>query len=152
MPDPIPLNPVEIRSKRTLEVDLLNGKKMFIFTGNAIVDFKATESNAWTRATYAVNLVIPGTGSGTGNKFSLDGCTPYVSLSSVQSTQTDGNGALSGFAVDEFYIAGSSPYGTLPLNVEIAVQRRESMSVIYRIAYHVTIVGYYVPGEIPDPD
>lgn len=145
------INPQNIRGENHLKLDLPDGKVMLVLTGVVIIDYKATNLTAWNWDTHVLSIPIPGASIAQNKVFDVDQVAPYATLSSIESTQTDGQGALAAWAVDEFFIYGVPSKPTDPplrvfllrVGVKTAIQRLKSSSVIYRLAYHVTTIGHY---------
>jgi hypothetical protein len=127
---------------------LHDGRELLVLSGTVIIDYRATQEHDWDRDTFHIHLDIPETDN---QRFVVEDVAPFVSLASIQSSQSDGQSALAAWAVDEIFTESIGTRATqLHVGVKAAIQRRESKSVIYRLAYHVTAVGKY--DELRDED
>jgi hypothetical protein len=136
----------DIKHRRQIRVDLNDGKVMFIFTGNAIVNFKNVGVNLIkiTRATIKINEPIPGLKV---NKevFVVDQEAVFAAPTSIQADQPKESSVV--WAVDDFWLQYRTPQKRvtkfLPLMVNLGVGVLGAESTIWRFAYHITVVGHY---------
>jgi hypothetical protein len=130
---------------------LADGRALIALSGVAILNFQGQSQQAWRGDTFNIGLRLdkalgflnlPAPPQGQANNLTLEQWIPYAALNSVsvfnQQAPSD-----AGYAVDRFYLPfGPGPYAEQdPLTIGVDVAARDSVATLFRVGYHLTVVG-----------
>ena len=132
-------HPDAFASRHWLHTSLGNGQEMIMFSGNALTSIRGTSE--WRRG--IVRLILPMGPAIPEDKYF---CPDNWILVMNPTSMWDKDQAVNcGFAVDTFRMVAPSPdhpYNEVELLADAAV--RDSDAFLYRISYHLTMVGTFV--------
>jgi hypothetical protein len=117
-----------------------DGKELLNLTGIALVEFSDNEATTWKKETYELILdlkMLPN-----GKIFRLtDGWTVLVVPVNIENLNVSNN---NGIAVNQFRLANENPgLGIRAARIQCDLAVRDSDAWLHRVAYQVTLVGYF---------
>jgi hypothetical protein len=134
--------------KKWHHIKISENQELIGISGVAIIDFKGVSSN-WKKE--KLNLLIRNPVWIPANKqFQVDQWTPFITLNAIYNR---GHAVNAGWAVDDFGGPGRVkvlPRGHIPIWADIAIRDVDGM--LFRIGYHLTLVGRLVDYEQSIPD
>jgi hypothetical protein len=140
------LNPDRFVSRHWLHTRTGDGRELVVLSGNALANVRGTSSDAWLRG--EVQLVVE-IGPGIlppGKWFRADQWVVVVDPSAIWDRDQSVN---AGFAVDTFrLVAPNAQSGKAYAEISTDVAVRDSDAFLYRMSYHVTLIGHFVDAPV----
>lgn len=137
------VNPDRFVSRHYLHTHTADGLELVMFSGNALIGVKGTSSDQWLRGQIRLDFPIgPDILPRGGNFRSVN----WIVMMWPNSVYNQGESIDSGFAIDDFWLTAPSPTSGPIDEVEIwaDVAVRDSDAYLYRVGYHVTLLGEFV--------
>jgi hypothetical protein len=139
-------NPDRFVSRHWLHTRTGDGRELIVLSGNALVNVRGTSSDAWLRGEMRLGVEIGPGILPSGKWFRADQWVVVVDPSAMWDRDQSVN---AGFAVDAFrLISPNAQNGKPAVEISADVAVRDSDAFLYRISYHVTLVGRFVDAPI----
>jgi len=116
-----------------------DGFEHIVLTGIVAIHQKGESEDRWRREQVNLNLPIPHIPHD--KVFKLRNWAPFVTINAIYNKDTSYD---SGHAVDAFRILNPSSEHKPGIIVQADIAIRDTDAWLYRIGYHVTLIGEYV--------
>jgi len=142
-------NPDQFVSKHWVATRTGDDRELFILSGIALINVQGVSSAQWRRGQYrlVVNLAQPLVTAGqdpSQTGLQIEQWTPFVTPYALFNA---GQSVNSGFAVDEVFDVAPVGDATNTVVVSGCTAVRDSDAIIYRVGYHLTLLGRFAPLE-----